>query len=46
MVASTFALLNSTALVDTPVPPDRLSRLLRRMALAALLSRRAPALRP
>ncbi len=46
VVASTFALLNSTALVDTPVPPDRLSRLLRRMALAALLSRRAPALRP
>ncbi len=46
VVASTLALLNSTALVDPRVPPDRLSRLLRRMALAALLARRTPALRP
>ena len=46
VVASTLALLNSTALVDTSLPADRLSRLLRRMALAALLSRRTPAPRP
>lgn len=38
-VMSTLALLNSTALVETKVPPDRLRALLRRMALSALLSR-------
>lgn len=38
-VTSTLALLNSTALVETTVPPDRLRALLRRMALAALLTR-------
>ena len=39
VVTSTLALLNSTALVDTTVDPARLRPLLRRMALAALLSR-------
>jgi len=39
VVTSTLALLNSTALVDTTVDPARLPPLLRRMALAALLSR-------
>lgn len=39
VVTSTLALLNSTALVDTRVDPSRLRPLLRRMALAALLSR-------
>ena len=39
VVTSTLALLNSTALVDTTVDPSRLRPLLRRMALAALLSR-------
>ena len=38
-VTSTLALLNSTALVDTRVPAERLRPLLRRMALAALLAR-------
>ncbi|MCW2667669.1 MAG: putative transcriptional regulator, TetR family [Frankiales bacterium] len=42
VVASTLALLNSTALVDTRVPDERLARLLRRMALSALLARRSP----
>lgn len=37
-VTSTLALLNSTALVDTRVAPGRRRPLLRRMALAALLS--------
>lgn len=37
-VGSTLALLNSTALFDTKVPPERLRPLLRRMALSALLS--------
>lgn len=36
-VTSVLALLNSTALVDTDVPADRLADLLRRMALGALL---------
>ena len=45
VVTSTLALLNSTALFDTTLPPDRLGRLLRRMALAALTARRTPSLR-
>lgn len=44
-VRSTLALLNATALLDAKVPADRLSSLLRRMALSALLARRAPARR-
>ncbi len=40
-VVATLALLNSTALVSTAVPPARLAELLRTMALAALLSRPA-----
>ncbi len=39
VVTSTLALLNSTALVGANVDPARLRPLLRRMALAALLSR-------
>ena len=37
-VTAVLALLNSTALVDTDVPVDRLADLLRRTALGALLS--------
>ena len=37
-VTAVLALLNSTALVDTGVPVERLAELLRRMALGALLS--------
>lgn len=39
VVVACLALLNATALVDTSVPADRLRMLLRRTALAALLSR-------
>lgn len=45
VVTATLALLNSTALFDTTLPPDRLGRLLRRLALAALMARRTPSLR-
>ena len=38
-VVATLALLNATALADVAVDPARLRALLRRMALAALLSR-------
>jgi len=41
-VTATLTMLNATAVVDPSVPSDRLARLLRRMALAALLSRTAP----
>lgn len=41
-VTTTLALLNGTAYVDPTVPPEALRRLLRRMALAALLSRQVP----
>lgn len=37
-VTATLALLNATALVDSGVPPQRRQLLLRRMALAAVLS--------
>ena len=40
-VTATLALLNATALADAVVPAERLRALLRRMALAALLSREA-----
>ena len=41
-VSATLSMLNTAATVDADVPPDRLARLLRRMALSALLGRRAP----
>jgi AcrR family transcriptional regulator len=41
-VTATLSMLNAAAIVDPEVPADRLSRLLRRMALSALLSRRPP----
>lgn len=41
-VTATLTMLNATAVVDPSVPSDRLARLLRRMALAALLTRTAP----
>ena len=41
-VTATLTMLNATAVVDPTVPSDQLARLLRRMALAALLVRRAP----
>jgi hypothetical protein len=41
-VTATLSMLNAAAVVDADVPPDRLSRLLRRMALSALLGRRSP----
>ena len=41
-VSATLTMLNTASTVDADVPPDRLARLLRRMALSALLGRRAP----
>jgi hypothetical protein len=41
-VTATLSMLNAAAIVDADVPADRLTRLLRRMALSALLSRRPP----
>jgi AcrR family transcriptional regulator len=41
-VTATLSMLNTAAIVDADVSPDRLARLLRRMALSALLGRRAP----
>ena len=41
-VSATLSMLNTAAIVDADVPADRLARLLRRMALSALLGRRAP----
>ena len=41
-VSATLSMLNTAATVDADEPPDRLARLLRRMALSALLGRRAP----
>jgi AcrR family transcriptional regulator len=41
-VTATLSMLNTAAIVDADVTPDRLRRLLRRMALAALLARRPP----
>jgi hypothetical protein len=41
-VTATLSMLNTAATVDADVPPERLARLLRRMALSALLGRRAP----
>ena len=41
-VTATLSMLNTAAIVDADVPADRLARLLRRMALAALLGRRLP----
>jgi hypothetical protein len=35
-------MLNTAAIADADVSADRLTRLLRRMALSALLGRRAP----
>jgi AcrR family transcriptional regulator len=40
-VTATLSMLNTAAIVHVDVPADRLGRLLRRMALAALLSRPA-----
>lgn len=45
VTSSTLALLNGTALSSPTVDADRLVVLLRRMALAALLSRRTPSRR-
>ncbi len=45
VTGSTLALLNGTAFTAPAVEVDRLAQLLRRMALAALLSRRSPARR-
>ena len=42
VTGSTLAMLNGTALTSPSVEPDRLEVLLRRMALAALLTRRSP----
>lgn len=41
-VTATLSMLNAAAIVDADVPPDRLARLLQRMALSALLGRRSP----
>ena len=41
-VTATLSMLNTAAIVDADVPPERLARLLRRMALSALLARRPP----
>lgn len=41
-VTATLSMLNTAAIVDADVPADRLTRLLRRMALSALLARRPP----
>ena len=41
-VSATLSMLNTAAIVDADVPADRLARLLRRMALSALLARRPP----
>jgi AcrR family transcriptional regulator len=41
-VTATLSMLNAAAIVDPAVPADRLTQLLRRMALSALLSRRPP----
>ena len=41
-VTATLSMLNTAATVDADVQPERLARLLRRMALSALLGRRAP----
>jgi len=41
-VTATLSMLNTAAIVDADVPADRLARLLRRMALSALLARRPP----
>ena len=41
-VTATLSMLNTAAIVDADVSAERLSRLLRRMALAALLARRPP----
>lgn len=43
VVGSTLAMLNGTAFTSPALAPDRLEPLLRRMAMAALLSRGAPA---
>jgi AcrR family transcriptional regulator len=45
VTSSTLAMLNGTAFTASAVEADRLAQLLRRMALAALLSRRSPARR-
>jgi AcrR family transcriptional regulator len=45
VTGSTLAMLNGTAFTSPAVEPERLEVLLRRMALAALLSRRTPARR-
>lgn len=45
VVGSTLAMLNGTAFTTPAVPADRHESLLRKMALAALLGRRAPARR-
>ena len=45
VTGATLAMLNGTALAAPAVEPDRLEVLLRRMALAALLSRLVPARR-
>lgn len=45
VTGSTLAMLNGTAFTSPAVEPERLEVLLRRMALAALLSRRVPARR-
>jgi AcrR family transcriptional regulator len=45
VAGSTLAMLNATALAHVEVSPNRLAQLLRRMALAALLARRAPSRR-
>lgn len=42
VAGSTLAMLNATAFTSPTVPRDQQARLLRRMALAALLSRRVP----
>ena len=42
VTGSTLAMLNATAFTTPEVSPDQLARLLRRMALSALLSRRTP----
>ena len=45
VTGSTLAMLNGTAFTSPSLPPDRLELLLRRMALAALLTRRSPSRR-
>lgn len=45
VVGSTLAMLNGTAFTTPSVPADRHEALLRRMALSALLTRRAPSRR-